>query len=122
MLPSVPTLPLSTLRFVYTSSKPFYLFPDLTFDLTFLCLKCTLHSVHPCIYLQFSFPYNGPTNSGKAGSNYIDIGTGGIGSDIDTGGTSSYIGTGGTGSDIGTGSTGSEIGTRGAGSENRNWR
>ena len=26
------------------------------------CLKCTLYSVHPSIYLQFLFAYNGPTN------------------------------------------------------------
>ena len=31
------------------------------------------------------------TVSGKASSNYIDIGTGGIGSDIDTGGTIVHI-------------------------------
>ena len=59
MLPSVTTLQLSTLPFLYTSSPPPYLFPDLS---SLLCLKCTLYSVQPCIYLQFSFAYNEPTN------------------------------------------------------------
>jgi len=59
MLPSVTTLPLSTHPFPYTFSPPPYLIHDLS---SLFCLKCTLHSVHPSIYLQFLFAYNGPTN------------------------------------------------------------
>ena len=54
MLPSVTTLPLSTHPFPYT-----YLIHDLS---SLFCLKCTLYSVHPSIYLQLLFAYNGPTN------------------------------------------------------------
>ena len=59
MLPSVPTLPLNTLPFPYTSLPSPYLFPDFC---SMLCLKCTLYTVHPSIYLQFSFAYYGSTN------------------------------------------------------------
>ena len=43
----------------YTCSPPPYLIPDLSL---LFCLKYTLYSVHPCIYLQFLFAYNGPIN------------------------------------------------------------
>ena len=59
MLPSVPTIPLSTHPFPYTLPPPSYLIHDLS---SLFCLKCKLYSVHPSIYLQFLFAYNGPTN------------------------------------------------------------
>ena len=73
MLPSVKTLPLSseypkvihfviTHPFPYTFSPPPYLIHDLS---TLFCLKCTLYSVHPSIYLQFLFASIGPTNQNK---------------------------------------------------------
>ena len=66
MSDSVPTLPLlSTLPFPYNSSSPLYLFPNLS---SLLCLKFTLYSVHPCIYLKFSLAYNWPTNYHKIGT------------------------------------------------------
>ena len=49
---------------------------------------------HVFIYNSHSLIMGQPiktTDSGKAGSNYLDIGTGGIGSDIDTEGTIVHI-------------------------------
>ena len=48
--PSVPTLLLSTHPFPYAFSPPPYLIPDLS---ALFCIKCTLYSVQPSIYLQF---------------------------------------------------------------------
>jgi len=45
--------------FLYNFSPPPYLIHDLS---SLFCLKYTLYSVHPSIYLQFLFAYNGPTN------------------------------------------------------------
>ena len=72
MLPSVPTLPLSTLPFPYASSPP----PYLILDLSSLLYLIYLIYVHPFIYhLQFSlFIFGQPiktTYSGYAGPNYI---------------------------------------------------
>ena len=54
----VTTLSLSTHLFPYTFSYT-YLIHDLS---SLFCLKCTLYSVHPSIYLEFLFAFNGPTN------------------------------------------------------------
>ena len=47
-----------TFSFILFTPSP-YLIRDLS---SLFCLKCTLYSVQPSIYLQFLFAYNGPTN------------------------------------------------------------
>ena len=64
MLPSVPTLPLNTLPFPYTSLPSPYLFPDFC---SMLCLKCTLYTVHPFSYNSHSLIMGQPIKTINSG-------------------------------------------------------